>query len=131
MQTTAPDLGMKSMTPVEGEPFPWTNKMPALAQEAAGILARSLDAESVWIFGSVARQDWSRNSDLDLLVVVNQSDQPRHRRARQAHTLLEGIKAPKDVVVLTMEEWNREGRAAASLVSTVRREGVCLYERGK
>ncbi len=119
------------MAPVETEPFPWTNNMPALAREAAGILARSLDAESVWIFGSVARQDWNRDSDLDLLVVVSQSDQPRHRRARQAHTLLEGIKAPKDVVVLTMEEWNREGRAEASLVSTVRREGVCLYERGK
>jgi predicted nucleotidyltransferase len=111
--------------------FPWTDQMPFLAQRAAVILAEKMNAEAVWLFGSVARKDWNADSDIDLLVVVTDSEQPRHRRAQHAHFLTEEIHAPKDVIVLTHQEWEREELAPASLVNTVKREGICLHDRGK
>ncbi len=111
--------------------FPWTDKMPVLAQRAAVILADKMNAEAVWLFGTVVRKDWNSDSDIDLLVVVSDSEQPRHRRAQPAHFLTEEIHAPKDVIVLTRNEWDREQLAPSSLVNTVKREGLCLYERRK
>lgn len=105
--------------------------MPELARQAASILSKRPDVDEVWLFGSVARSRWDDDSDLDLLVVVEESKLPRYRRAQDALILLEEIKAPKDVIVLTRDEWDREMRAPASLASTVKREGICLHERGK
>jgi predicted nucleotidyltransferase len=105
--------------------------MANLARRAAAILAEKMNAEEVWLFGSVARQEWNADSDIDLLVIVTESDQPRHRRAQHAHFLTEEIHAPKDVIVLTRSEWEEGGLAPASLVNTVKREGLCLHERGQ
>jgi predicted nucleotidyltransferase len=111
--------------------FAWTDHLADLAQRAAFILAEKMNADAVWLFGSVARKDWNADSDIDLLVVVADSEQPRHRRAQRAHFLMDEIHAPKDVIVLTRKEWESGQLAPASLVSTVKREGVCLHERGK
>ena len=111
--------------------FAWTDDMPALARRASAILADKMNAESVWLYGSVARSNWNADSDIDLLVVVTDSALPRHRRAQLAHRLVDEIHAPKDVIVLTRKEWDAEQLAPASLVNTIKREGVCLHERGK
>ena len=111
--------------------FPWTCQMSELAKEAGARLADGLHADAVWVFGSVARNEITPNSDLDLLVVVKESHEPRYRRAQRALRLLSDIHAPKDVIVMTAEEWEFEGKVTCSLGSTVRREGVLLYERGK
>lgn len=111
--------------------FAWTDHMADLARRAALILAEKMNAEAVWLFGSVARRDWDADSDIDLLVVVSDSEQPRHRRAQRAHFLTEEIHAPKDLIVLTHKEWESEQLAPASLANTIKREGVCLHGRGE
>ncbi len=56
--------------------------------------------------GSYARGDWGAGSDLDIVVLVTQSDVPFVQRALafEVHTL----PVPADVVVYTQDEWDRE-----------------------
>ncbi len=111
--------------------FPWVEQMPVLARQAAEILSRQDNVEEVWLFGSVGKLQWNQDSDLDLMIILRDSSLSRYQRSLEAYRQLDEVEAPKDVVVLTREEWEMEGRAPSSLVNTVKREGVRLYERRK
>jgi len=54
-------------------------------------------------FGSYARGDWGVGSDLDLVIVVESSEQPFERRAAAWDT--SGLPVPTDVLVYTEAEW--------------------------
>lgn len=110
--------------PVE---FPWTNRLIELASQIAIRLGAELKADAVWLFGSAARGEMSTDSDIDLLVVVPESTEPRYRRAQRAQALVADIRVPKDVIVLTRAEWKQQMKVIASLASTVFREGKLLY----
>lgn len=86
-----------------------------------------MNAEAVWLFGSAATETTDADSDIDLLAIVAQSNEPRYRRAQNAHRILADIRVPKDVIVLTREEWESQLRVVASLPSAVVREGILLY----
>lgn len=85
-----------------------------------------MQAEEVWLFGSHARGEATPDSDIDFLAVVSSSDLSRYRRAVHARRLVRDIHCPKDIIVLTKKEWDRELRVPSSLSSTVKREGVRL-----
>lgn len=56
-------------------------------------------------FGSYARGDWGVGSDLDLVIVVADSDRPFIARAAQWP--IEELPVPVDLLVYTQEEWER------------------------
>lgn len=56
------------------------------------------------MFGSYAYAEPNTDSDIDLLVIVSQFDEPGYRRARVAYKALRGIAMPIDVLVMTGEE---------------------------
>jgi predicted nucleotidyltransferase len=68
-------------------------------------------------FGSYARGDWGPGSDLDLVAVVGESDQPFERRAVAWDVLSLPVHA--DLLVYTAQEWEalqaRGGRFARVL----------------
>ena len=98
-----------------------------IAKSAVQILQQKLQAEEVWLFGSQVREECGPDSDLDFMVVVPPTLEPRYQREQKAHTALRNLPMPKDVVVLTREEWDRESTCGTSLSSTVRREGLQLH----
>ena len=120
------DPGKLSSAPA-ATPFPWSGRMGEVAEEVARVLGSAMKPDAVWLFGSVARGTEGMHSDLDLLVIVPESEEPRYRRAQTAHRIVSGIRAPKEILVMTREEWDRDLRAPASLASAVRREGRQLY----
>lgn len=109
--------------------FPWTGRLAEIAQTLADRLGRTLNADAVWMFGSVARGNNDADSDIDLVAIVPDSSHPRYRRAVEALRFVTDIRAPKDVIVLTRKEWASQARVPASLVSTILREGKLLYGR--
>ena len=54
-------------------------------------------------FGSYARGDWGVGSDLDVVVIVRESDSPFARRALAFDTI--SLPVPVDLLVYTAEEW--------------------------
>jgi predicted nucleotidyltransferase len=90
-------------------------------------LVSALKPKRIILFGSHAYGEPTEDSDIDLLVVVTDSDEPRYRRARKAYAVLRGISTPTDVIVMTREEVQRKTNVRSSLVSRAIHEGQLLY----
>jgi ADP-heptose:LPS heptosyltransferase/predicted nucleotidyltransferase len=100
--------------------------LPAEAYSIAQRLHEGLAADRIYVFGSYARGQVGPDSDLDFLVVVPRSDVSSYDRAVEAHRLAGEVSVPKDIVVLTQTEWDKQIKAPSSLCSTVLREGILI-----
>jgi predicted nucleotidyltransferase len=99
--------------------------LPAEAYQIASRL-RQMSPERIYVFGSYARGQAGPDSDLDFLVVVPDSGKTRYQRAVEARGLVRDIHVPKDIIVLTRAEWEKELKAPCSLSSTALREGISM-----
>ena len=82
--------------------------------------------ERIILFGSAARGEMDRHSDVDLLVVKGRV----HRRDTAALIFekLRGVGAAVDVVVVTPEDVERYGNSHALVFKPALREGRVVYE---
>lgn len=90
-------------------------------------LAVALKPEKIYLFGSHAWGIPTSDSDIDLFVIVKESEQPAYRRAREAYRSLRGIREPFEVIVRTISEVERSKTVASSLVKKVLEQGKLLY----
>ena len=97
-------------------------------QEVATKIASMCNAEKVILFGSRARGDMRADSDVDLLIIA-ESDQPRHKRTRTLYERIRPYPFPMDLIMYTPEEIKRAMESQLSFASRVMQEGKVLYER--
>ena len=83
--------------------------------------------ECAFVFGSVARGDAGSRSDVDLMVVVRDSDETAVRRSQRALRCLQGLRIPKDVIVPTRAQVDRSKHLRASLFRQILTRGRKLY----
>jgi predicted nucleotidyltransferase len=98
-----------------------------LLQEVVRRIRAAGEPQQVILFGSRARGEEQADSDLDLLIVMD-TDLPRHKRPLPFYRALSGLGLAKDIVVYTPSEVEDWKTASCSLVATVLREGEVLYE---
>jgi predicted nucleotidyltransferase len=85
--------------------------------------------EKIIVFGSYAADTANEQSDLDLLVVVNESNQPRSKRAKDVRKLLWGlVNIPKDILVYTQPEIDEWQQVQEAFITTVINTGKVVYE---
>ena len=89
-------------------------------------IGEHINAMSVFLFGSYSRNQAGENSDVDLLVIAD-SDLPRHKRSRHIHLMLKPYPFPMDILVYTPEEVKKESEFEISFISRALREGRKLY----
>ena len=102
----------------------------AQAQELASMLERLVEAfepECIFVFGSQARRAATPDSDVDVLVVIPHSDEPRYRRGQAAYGVIGAHNIPIDILIVTRAEFNSLRDVPSSLCATVLREGKSLY----
>ncbi len=96
----------------------WASK---LVQNREGVLR-------IGYFGSYARGDWGVGSDLDLIIILESSNQPFMKRGREFDAT--ELPVPADVVIYSKDEWQslkQQGR----FYETVMGETVWVFdERG-
>ena len=98
-------------------------------EEIAKRIALNHKPERIILFGSYALGTPSEDSDMDLLVVVKDSEQPRYKRAREIRKYLWGITdTPKDILVYTQEEIDEWKDVEEAFITTVMKSGKILYE---
>lgn len=90
------------------------------------VLKNRKDVFRIGYFGSYARGDWGVGSDLDVVIVLESSEEPFERRG--AKWDLTELPVPADVLIYTKEEWgslSQQGR----FCKTIMQEAVWVYIR--
>jgi predicted nucleotidyltransferase len=100
---------------------------PGLLEEAIARLVEEFRPEEIYLFGSHAWGTPTPDSDVDLFVVVRESDEKPVRRAQRAHCSLIGLDFPKDVLVRTRAEVEEGRRIPSSVTCAVLKKGRRVY----
>ncbi len=74
-----------------------------LIQEIKNRIVSGVHPEMIILFGSYAYGTPTKDSDLDLLVIL-QTEEPMHKRVTKIRKLLRDISIPKDIIVYTPQE---------------------------
>lgn len=110
--------------------FKWPNEQDvdrAIRQWAAEIGQHHTDIRQIGYTGSYARGDWGVGSDLDVLIVVDESHQPFMQRALAWDT--SALPIPTDVMVYTQREWVAMARQNSRFYREAASQAVWVYER--
>ena len=94
-----------------------------------GIIRRIVEAvqpERIILFGSAARGEMNRHSDVDLLVVKDNTH--RGHLTKRIYKSLRGAGAPVDVVVATPADVKRYKDSHALVIKPALQEGRVVYE---
>ena len=84
------------------------------------------DPVSVWLFGSMARGDCNRHSDVNLMIIMPEGTD--HKTAElDIMAELRGSMLPKNVLVNTPDTFRRTVDDLGTVQHMVRKHGVMLY----
>jgi predicted nucleotidyltransferase len=100
----------------------------ALLEEIVQRVRAVAEPRRLILFGSRARGEERPDSDFDLLVIQD-SKEPRYRRAVPYYTALADLPAEVEVMVYTPEEVSDWENVSQAFVTTAIHEGRVLYER--
>jgi predicted nucleotidyltransferase len=84
----------------------------------------------VYLFGSYAWGSPNDNSDLDILILLDKSDESRTRHSTRAYRAIRDYSfVPVDFLVRTTQEFNNYSSVNATLQNKILKNGKLLYER--
>ena len=98
-------------------------------EEVVNRIVAAINPEQIVLFGSRARGDHGTSSDIDLLVVVDTTEDRVGSCADAAYTSLIGTGLPVDIVVRTRSFVDRFANLIGTVVRPALREGKVLYAR--
>jgi len=101
-------------------------KLAKIAEEVTRRILETVQPQRVLLFGSSVRGVFTKDSDLDVLVIVRG---PVHRRqlAQKINRNLHGVGAPVDIVVATEEDIAQYGDKFGTILRPALLEGQVLY----
>ena len=102
--------------------------LPDTVDHVVSTIARACDPDQIVVFGSAAAGRWGPDSDLDILVIMD-SDLPRHRRAAPMRMLFNPYPCPMDILVYTAAEVAKWRGVTNHVVAEALRTGQVVYER--
>ena len=102
---------------------------PELINYIVKKIVQEIQPEKIILFGSYARGDFERDSDLDLFIIKDSEESSRRTR-RKVEALLWGRRFPMDLIVRKQKEvdWNFRAKNPFYL-HHIFREGKVLYEK--
>jgi predicted nucleotidyltransferase len=91
-------------------------------------IATGFSPDKIILFGSYAAGNPDNDSDIDLLVIKD-TDLPKHKRSFDIQKMLRGTMIPVDILVYTQKEFELEQRNKYSFLSSAIKTSKILYER--
>lgn len=98
-----------------------------ILKEVVNRLRAEFSPVAIYLFGSHAYGTSRPDSDLDLLVVVEDDPRSAFQRDAAAYRALIGIDMPVDVEVYTREEFESRSALPVSFERTVQEKGRLVY----
>jgi len=96
-------------------------------REIVARLRAAFSPSAIYFFGSYVYGTPAPHSDIDLLVIVDESQQNAFDRDAAAYKALSGLGIPKDVQVYTRQEFEERAALPISFERTVKEKGRLLY----
>ena len=100
-----------------------------IIEEVKNRLVCVYEPEIIYLFGSYAWGHPDEESDLDLLVVIQASDEKSHKRSIIGRRALWELGIPKDLMVYTQQEFNERAVDPTSLIFKIKNQGKVIYAR--
>ena len=100
-----------------------------IVEEAKNKLVTTYDPIKIYLFGSYAWGSPTKESDLDLLVVVEDSKERSYRRPIAGRIELADLMVPKDILVYTRDEFEKKSKDVTSLCHKIVNEGKQIYAK--
>ena len=100
-----------------------------IIEEVKNRLIKTYNPVSIYLFGSYAWGCPTEDSDLDLMIVIEKSDEKSYQRQRSGHRALFGLGISKDLIVYTQDEFEKLSGDITTLGYKIKREGKVLYAR--
>jgi uncharacterized protein len=99
-------------------------------QEAVRRLVKAYNPLTIYLFGAYA---WGTpdDDDLNILVIIESSNEPVHKRGYKAFSALLGLEIPTNVIVFTKEEFDKFSQDVTSSTYEVKSRGKIVYARGE
>ena len=91
-------------------------------------IVKKFKPEKIILFGSYARGTPTRDSDVDLLIIMPVSGSKREKRI-EIGVALHDIRIPKDIIVATPDEVERRKNLIGTIIRPALEEGKVLYGR--
>ena len=91
-------------------------------------IAERFSPDRIILFGSRARGDAAPDSDIDLMVLFSEVENPNQRSA-ELHAALVDFTYPTDIIVSTTSRFERYRNVVNTVYWPASREGKVLYER--
>ena len=102
-----------------------------MLQDIVHRLIAEFDPEQIYLFGSYAWGKPTEDSDLDLLVIVSESNERPTARATRGYRAMRGIMVPMDILVKTRSEVEDVAAISGTLVADIVTKGRILYASNK
>jgi len=107
-----------------------TTQLKEILRDLTEKLVVQFSPEKIYLFGSQAWGNPSSDSDIDLMILLNHSEEPKARRAAKAYKAIrEYSNIPIDILVRTKYEFEQFSNVKATLQYKIVNEGEILYER--
>ena len=98
-------------------------------EEVTDRLVKTYNPIEIYLFGSYAWGKPTEDSDLDLLIVIDESNEKSYRRAIPGYDALFGMGISKDLIVYTKEEFDKVVNNISTLGYKIKKEGELIYAR--
>lgn len=92
-------------------------------------LIKIYDPVAIYIFGSYAWGKPNEESDLDLLIVVDDYKRDRYNDLVEGHRSLIGMNIAKDILLYNKQEFEACALDATSICFMIRKKGKMLYAK--
>jgi predicted nucleotidyltransferase len=93
-------------------------------------IVNAVHPDQIVLFGSYAYGIPHEDSDIDILVIM-ETDRPRHKRSVIINQVLAGLIIPKDLLVYTPEEVAEWKDVPQAFITQILTMGVILYDKNK
>lgn len=103
-----------------------------LIENMVQVVIEQVKPERIYLFGSCARDSYTTDSDVDLLIVEGREFGPGHNRwaeLKRIRKVLRSFHVPKDVLVYSRDEFEKWRDCVNHIISHAIREGKLVYER--
>ena len=98
----------------------------ATQREIVARVVRAANPSKIFLFGSAASGEMGPDSDIDLLIITLDAENPRAQSV-QIRRQLRGVPFPFDILVRSQEQFDRFKDVVGSIFYTAIKHGQVLY----